>query len=80
MSDNLLINFSKGAFTPTCSARHLPSYIEKRADLASKGVDIIAVTASNDAWVLNAWAKVNGIQGDDIVRSYLIVSTQFETD
>jgi len=56
-----------GAFTPTCSARHLPSYIEKRKELASKGIDIVAVTSSNDAWVLNAWGKVNEIQGDDIL-------------
>jgi len=48
-----------GAFTPTCSARHLPSFVEKAADLKAKGVDEIACTAVNDAFVLSAWQKAN---------------------
>jgi glutaredoxin/glutathione-dependent peroxiredoxin len=55
-----------GAFTPTCSARHLPSYKEKAAELASKGVDTIACLSVNDAFVLGAWAKDQGVS-DDIV-------------
>lgn len=46
-----------GAFTPTCSARHLPGYVEKAAELKAKGVDEIACTAVNDAFVLGAWSK-----------------------
>lgn len=45
-----------GAFTPTCSARHLPGFVEAREALAAKGVDEIACTAVNDAFVLAAWA------------------------
>ncbi|MBK5263631.1 MAG: peroxiredoxin [Alphaproteobacteria bacterium] len=52
-----------GAYTPTCSAKHLPSYIEKAADLKAKGIDEIACTAVNDAFVMGAWAKVNGAEG-----------------
>jgi glutaredoxin/glutathione-dependent peroxiredoxin len=49
-----------GAFTPTCSARHLPGYVEKAAELAAKGIDEIACTAVNDAFVLGAWNKTGG--------------------
>jgi len=56
-----------GAFTPDCSARHLPGYIENLSKFKTKGVDVIAVIAFNDAWVMSAWGKANGIKGDDIV-------------
>ena len=46
-----------GAFTPTCSARHLPSYVEHSAELKAKGVDKIACMAVNDAFVMDAWGK-----------------------
>ena len=46
-----------GAFTPTCSAKHLPGFIEKQADLKGKGIDEIACTAVNDAFVMGAWGK-----------------------
>ena len=49
-----------GAYTPTCSARHLPSYVEKAADLKAKGVDEIVATSVNDAFVLGAWNKEQG--------------------
>ncbi len=49
-----------GAFTPTCSARHLPGFVEKADDLAAKGIDEIACTAVNDAFVLSAWNKSGG--------------------
>ena len=48
-----------GAFTPTCSAKHLPSFVEQAAALKAKGVDEVACTAVNDAFVLGAWAKAN---------------------
>lgn len=49
-----------GAFTPTCSAKHLPGFVEKAADLKAKGVDEIVATAVNDAFVLGAWNKASG--------------------
>ena len=52
-----------GAFTPTCSAKHLPSYIDKADELKAKGVDEIACTAVNDAFVLGAWSKANAAEG-----------------
>ena len=45
-----------GAFTPTCSASHLPGYIVKADDIFSKGVDMIACLSVNDAFVMKAWA------------------------
>jgi peroxiredoxin len=55
-----------GAFTPTCSAKHLPSYKERAAELRRKGVDAIACVAVNDVFVMNAWGKDQQV-GDDIV-------------
>lgn len=49
-----------GAFTPTCSAKHLPDYVEKANELKAKGVDEIACTAVNDAFVMGAWNKADG--------------------
>ena len=51
-----------GAFTPTCSAKHLPGFVEKAGDLKAKGVDEIACTAVNDAFVMGAWNNDAGSQ------------------
>ena len=51
-----------GAFTPTCSARHLPSYVDKARDLKGKGVDEIACISVNDAFVMAAWNERDGSQ------------------
>ncbi len=55
-----------GAFTPTCSAKHLPGFVEKAADLKSKGVDTVACLSVNDAFVMDAWGKQQGV-GDNVV-------------
>jgi len=49
-----------GAFTPTCSARHLPSYVEKAQDLKDAGVDEIACISVNDPFVMSAWGTRDG--------------------
>jgi peroxiredoxin len=52
-----------GAFTPTCSRQHLPGYVQKYDELKSKGFDTVACTAVNDVFVLTAWAKASGAEG-----------------
>jgi peroxiredoxin len=52
-----------GAFTPTCSAKHLPGFLEKADALKAKGVDAIACTSVNDVFVMGAWAKQSGAEG-----------------
>ncbi|OJJ04946.1 hypothetical protein ASPVEDRAFT_86316 [Aspergillus versicolor CBS 583.65] len=56
-----------GAFTPVCSARHVPEYIERLPEIREKGVDVVAVLAYNDAFVMSAWGKANGVKNDDIL-------------
>ena len=52
-----------GAFTPTCSAKHLPGFVEKAAQIKVKGVDTIACLAVNDAFVMGAWGKAQNTDG-----------------
>ena len=58
-----------GAFTPTCSNAHVPSFVIERKALAKKGIDMIVVIASNDQWVMSGWGKANGVKDDSIVWS-----------
>jgi glutaredoxin/glutathione-dependent peroxiredoxin len=50
-----------GAFTPTCSAKHLPGFVQSADAYKAKGVDVIACMAVNDAFVMGAWGKDQGI-------------------
>jgi peroxiredoxin len=56
-----------GAFTPTCSAKHLPGFNEHLADFRAKGVDTVVCMAVNDAFVLGAWAKSQDISPDIVM-------------
>ncbi len=52
-----------GAFTPTCSARHLPGFIELLEEFGAAGVDTVACVSVNDVYVMNAWGKSAGAEG-----------------
>ena len=52
-----------GAFTPTCSAKHLPGFINNYKKIISKGVSKVACMAVNDPHVMNAWGEVSGVNG-----------------
>jgi peroxiredoxin (alkyl hydroperoxide reductase subunit C) len=55
-----------GAFTPTCTAHHLPGFVAHAADFHAKGIDTIVCMAVNDAFVMGAWARAQDV-GSDIV-------------
>src|SRR5262249_18919623 len=55
-----------GAFTPTCSAKHLPGFVKNAKDIKAKGVDTIACLSVNDAFVMDAWGKDQKV-GDSVM-------------
>src|ERR1700685_2073961 len=52
-----------GAFTPTCSQKHLPGYVKELPQLKAKGIDMVACLSVNDAWVMKAWAEQHDALG-----------------
>lgn len=56
-----------GAFTPTCSANHIPPFLEKASELKAKGVDQVVVIAHNDTYVMSGWGKANKISDEFVV-------------
>ena len=52
-----------GAFTPTCSAKHLPGYVQRAAEFKAKHVDTVVCLSVNDPFVMAAWAKDQGVDG-----------------
>jgi peroxiredoxin len=55
-----------GAFTPTCSAKHLPGYVQHADDLRAKGIDTVACLSVNDPFVMEAWGKDQKV-GDKVL-------------
>jgi peroxiredoxin len=65
-ADRKVVLFSvPGAFTPTCSARHLPGFVDLAGEFHGLGVDTVACVAVNDVFVMNAWGKSAG--ADDLL-------------
>ncbi|KAI0123311.1 peroxiredoxin type-2 [Xylariales sp. AK1849] len=68
LKDKKVVLFAlPGAFTPTCSASHVPGYVAKLAELKAKGVDQIICLAYNDAYVMSGWGKANGVKDESIL-------------
>lgn len=57
-----------GAFTPLCSAQHLPGYVERADDIKAKGIDTIVCLAVNDAFVMGAWGEAQSV-GDKVLMA-----------
>jgi len=73
-----------GAFTPTCSLKHLPGFFELAETIRAKGVDTIACTAVNDVFVMHAWGKDQGV-GDAVLmladgNAYYVQALGLESD
>ena len=69
MADGITVLFAvPGAFTPTCSAQHLPGFVEHADEIKNKGADRIICMAVNDVFVMDAWGKSAGV-GDKIIMA-----------
>lgn len=74
-SDKRVVVFAvPGAFTPTCSAAHLPGFVVKADEIRNKGIDAILCISVNDAWVMNAWGQT---QNADAINMYADGSADF---
>ena len=62
-SQKVILFALPGAFTPTCSAKHLPGFINNYEKIVKKGVSRVACMAVNDPHVMNAWGEVSGVDG-----------------
>ena len=60
---NVIMFSLPGAFTPTCSQKHLPGYVKELPSLKAKGVDMVVCLSVNDAWTMKAWAEEHGALG-----------------
>src|SRR5690349_18977689 len=60
---NVIMFSLPGAFTPTCSQKHLPGYVKELPQLKAKGVDMVACLSVNDAWVMKYWAEQHDALG-----------------
>lgn len=58
-----------GAFTPTCSVKHLPGFLDRAGELAGRGVDTVACMAVNDVFVMDAWARDQQVDGKVLMLS-----------
>ena len=68
LSIHLAYNESK----PTCHVNHLPPYLEKYNEFKAKGVDILAVLAANDVFVMSGWGRVEGVT-DKVCALFVII-------
>ncbi len=67
-ADRKVVLFSvPGAFTPTCSARHLPGFVDHLGELQAKGADKVACVAVNDVFVMHAWGQSANADGIDML-------------
>lgn len=57
-----------GAFTTSCSVKHVPGYMAHLKEIKARGVDVVACIAYDDPFVMSAWSKVHGVKDDEICR------------
>ena len=63
---NVVVFALPGAFTPTCSAKHLPGFVQHASEIKNKGIDAIVCLSVNDAFVMGAWGEQQGA-GDKVM-------------
>lgn len=60
---NVVMFSLPGAFTPTCSKKHLPGFLARYDEFRAQGIDLVACLSVNDAWVMQAWADAHSVDG-----------------